>query len=675
MTISSKKCALTLFTALGTNEMLIIELLDFLSGQEKFSYNTEAKKIREEFKECTVKRLVLVCTTHKKVIDTFNKLQKIIAREYSNIIIEKVDLGFEDVKTTSHDLKMRDEIYKTIKSYAGSQLVISSGGRKTITQRIIEAGLLYGCRGYLSITAPPGKEQKHDVRYITEDFSVLWIPGRQFIKERQNDLIKDEVGDSFRSVYLFPNTALESLMNQTINDSPDDLNWLKRLPKADLHCHLGGCQDEHLQKELAQIIIEECEISFDKKTQVIDMLEKDLRVNLELVEPRHLHNLLPDYKGVHCLQVFQEYLSNSHDFKPHEIAAVFIDSLTVQQLQKLNRDGRIDSNGEISWPERNTSSLDWYMACGNLGGSTLLQTKGTLERALQHLIEEANRENVKYLEIRCSPANYTKGGLSDVEVMEILLQAAENSQSVRDGSIRVNFLLTATRHKKLAEIDRNIALAIIFSKSRKSVSPSVVGFDLAGQEDKNKPSKFKNAFLPLHRACINITIHAGEMASQESIWEAIYVLHARRIGHGLKLVNSLEMMDFARDHNLAIEMCPSSNWQTNSFIDYGRSESDKNQQEYPLKTYLRHGIRVTVNTDNRFISNTTLSNEYLMASRLTKDGLTKWEALKLVKNGFKAAFLPKDLKDKLLKEVDREIFGILLDEAFPSSNYFGLENE
>lgn len=194
--------------------------------------------------------------------------------------------------------------------------------------------------------------------------------------------------------------------------------------------------------------------------------------------------------------------------------------------------------------------------------------------------------------------------------------------------------------------------------------PHITGFDLAGQEEGNDPARFQDIFLPLHHHFMNITIHAGEMAEDDKIWQAIYLLHARRIGHGLKLINNHKMMGYVRDHSIAIEMCPTSNLQTNSYRRFDRNEVG---DEYPLKKYLEFGLPVTINTDNRGISATTLSNEYLQAARLTSGGLSRWDILRIIRHGFKAAFLPKNEKDRLLKQIDEKIFSLILDDFFPEN--------
>jgi len=208
----------------------------------------------------------------------------------------------------------------------------------------------------------------------------------------------------------------------------------------------------------------------------------------------------------------------------------------------------------------------------------------------------------------------------------------------------------------------HIEAAVAFGQPGSGTGPRITGFDLAGQEEGHDPETFRDIFQPLHDHFMNITIHAGEMEEDDKIRQAIYSLHAKRIGHGLKLINNAKMMAYVRDYNIAIEMCPSSNCQTNSFKT---NDDDGDGLDYPLKHYFDEGLSVTVNTDNRGISDTTLTDEYLRAARLTAGGLSKWDTLRIIKNGFKAAFLPKKEKDHLLKNVDREVFEIILNEYFP----------
>ncbi len=660
---------LILLTAFG-NVNLILELIDFFNGGSKYQYNKQGEKIRQSFGKRRLGKIYLVCT--RGVRNNFERLKNTIEQEYPELAgqIHPINLSCDDIMCQDDDIKARDLIYEEVRRLAGSNLIISSGGRKALTQRLIEAGLLYGCAGYLAITAPYGGDDKKDIRSRTRDFNIIWMTGRKFASERRSQIIREEIGDTFRSVYLFPEMVLKRLIEEKIGRDPakkaNDLKWLQKLPKADLHCHLGGCQDEVLLKKLAATLLDDLKIKDADIKNIKGMLERALGLPLKDISPDSLRALAG--KDVnHCLKTLP-LLAEKAGLDRHLTAAVLVNYLTPRSLRFLCRDGRLASDSMCLWPDEASllcgNRLDWYMACGDLGGSTLLQSENTLRLALRDLMEQSCGENVRYLEVRVSPENYTQlGQLTSRCALEILLDEASRFIDVyREFS--VNFLVMATRHKSRASMTGHVALTVNFFAEPGRQGPRVTGFDLAGQEKDFDPVDFKEDFLPLHRHFVNITIHAGEMAEDDKIWQAIYLLHAKRIGHGLKLINNPRMMDFVRDQGLALEMCPSSNMQTNTFRDFWDT-SVSSGKEYPLKRYLEHGIRVTVNTDNRFISQTTASNEYLTAARLTPDGISRWQVIKLIKNGFKSVFLSKDERDKLLKDVDKKIFNLLLDEYLP----------
>jgi adenosine deaminase len=524
-----------------------------------------------------------------------------------------------------------------------------------VTNRLIEAGLLFGCMGYLTLTAPHGKEK----REFSEFFNIIWTATRQFAEERQLSSFKGELGDNFRSLYLLPSTMIERLREERIgvipNQADDELAWLHKLPKADLHCHLGGAFDAGLIKELGAVLLDDLIVPKEERLHLRGLLEEKLGHSLTALAPEHLLTLAGDGAS-HCLAGLKP-LYKIPQTSIHLLTAVLVDGLSLEQIE------------QITWheaPKAAGNRLDWYMACGDLGGSSLLQSRGTLRLALRWLLEQSVAENLGLLEVRFSPDNYTRGGLSIPEVIETLLGEAHDFVNKHD-DIQVHFLVMATRHKEKAAMAAQVAAAVTFGRpSGRADGPRITGFDLAGQEQDNDPIQFQELFMPLHHHFMNITIHAGEMAEDDKIWQALYLLHAKRIGHGLKLVNNERMMGYVRDYGIAIEMCPSSNIQTNGFR-YGDTPS-KQGASYPLKQYLDFGLAVTINTDNRGISRTTMSNEYLEAARLTEGGLSRWEILRLVKNSFKAAFLPKDKKDTLLKKIDTEIFNLILDDFFPEAH-------
>ena len=640
-----------LLTALGKDKDLILELVDFFNGGDRFTYKKKAATIRAEFAGCRIRELHLVCTDD--VENTLHGLREVLEAEYPDITVDVIELGCNDITCLQVDNDVRGIVYQAVKRLAGLDLVISSGGRKLITQRLIEAGLLYGCAGYLTITTDYDLERSRSARLQTEKLNVVWTPAANFYREKRARLIRDEIGDTFRSLYLLPVSLVTRLQDEKIGIDParaeEEKKWLQRLPKTDLHCHLGGSYDFPLLKELAVILLEDLRVPGARQAEIAAALEKRLACPLPEITPESLMKFAEG--KAHCLKGLKA-LCHGLDKDYHVCHAVLVSRLPVEKMEELAEDHPLTSPGAGDDP------LDWYMASGDLGGSALLQTEGTLRRAVAWLIEHMAGDGVRYLEVRFSPGNYTRAGLDIHRVIEIVTDEAERRCEDRD--ITVNFLVMATRHKNEEEMKRHVDAATEAWKHRDGRKSQVVGFDLAGQERDYNPENFKEIFQPLHDKFMNITIHAGEMAEEKKIRQALYELHAKRIGHGLKLIDNRAMMNYVRDWGIAIEMCPSSNRQTNGFR---LNDEDNGGARYPLKEYLDHGIQVTVNTDNPGISNTRPSQELWMAARLTPDGLSRWDILRLIRNGFKAVFLPRDRKDELLKEVDQQIFELLLNEG------------
>lgn len=636
---------LVLLTALGTNVNLILQIIDYFSGLNRFSYNREAAAIRQTFADSVIDAVHLFCTGG--VMAQGQEAQKTFYQEYPEVRVELIPLACDDIGCGDDDTNMRKVVYETVERLAGPDLIIASGGRKTITQRIMEAAIMHGCAGYFTITAPNEVERCADARFHTEKFNVIWSPAADFYREKRERIIRDEIGNTFRSLYLLPNWQIDRLRHDPFGVAPasksDDLAWLTRLPKADLHCHLGGAYDLPLLKELAGILLDDLKVPEKQRGAIRQALEARLGTALTRLTADHLRSLAPD--AVHCLANLGILYPDKKE--KHIAHAVLVAALKEGQLADLVADG-----GRLPPIQ---DRLQWYMKCGELGGSSLLQSEGALRRAVSWLATASTSDGVRYLEIRFSPGNYTRAGLDIDQVVEIVQDEGERQS--QDHKIRVNLLIMATRHKDEAEMRRHVEAAVRASK--RTAGCRVTGFDLAGQEEENPPERFAEIFDPLHRHFIDTTIHAGEMDCQDKIWQAMYCLHAKRIGHGLKLIDNPRMMNYVRDWGIAVEMCPTSNRQTNGFRVFDGHDAGL---VYPLKRYLDHGIVVTVNTDNPGISNTTASRELLMAARLTEGGLSRWDILRIVRNGFKAAFLPRNEKDRLLKEVDQQLFELLLKE-------------
>ena len=164
--------------------------------------------------------------------------------------------------------------------------------------------------------------------------------------------------------------------------------------------------------------------------------------------------------------------------------------------------------------------------------------------------------------------------------------------------------------------------------------------------------------MPLLQRCARLTIHAGETDDASSIWEAVYLLGADRIGHGLTLKDKPELLQRFIDRRITLEMCPSSNFQIIGFRDNYAPQS-YSTTKYPLKDYLEQGLKVTVNTDNPGISRTDFTRELHRAARLTPGGLSAWEILQLVRNSFRATFVSHRISKELILKAEAEILEIL----------------
>ncbi|MBN2707165.1 MAG: hypothetical protein JXR89_12100 [Deltaproteobacteria bacterium] len=205
-------------------------------------------------------------------------------------------------------------------------------------------------------------------------------------------------------------------------------------------------------------------------------------------------------------------------------------------------------------------------------------------------------------------------------------------------------------------IEQAAALAVR-AREDDELAGFVVGLDLAGDENRGRPKSIAPKLEEVFAHCLPVTIHAGEGSSADAVWQAAYHLHADRIGHGLTLVENQELMKRFRDRNICVEMCPSSNLEVVGFYEPG-SVDPLCERRYPLKELWHQGLPLTICTDNPGISRTTLSREYLLASRLV-DGLSRWEALALIKQGFAHAFSAAVRREALLKKADRLIYDLI----------------
>ncbi len=332
-----------------------------------------------------------------------------------------------------------------------------------------------------------------------------------------------------------------------------------------------------------------------------------------------------------------------------------------------------------------------YLAGAGLLGAEHLQYPENIVLAAHDIVKQSVNDRILYSEVRCETTGYTRAGMPAPDVTDLLCRSFDLSVlwhvygedgigNPKDSNwIRINVLLGAKRHKKPEACREIVSLLTYYlqrdytprDKELEAVPrwwrPSkVVGFDLSGDENQSS-EKFEKIMEPLYTYCSPITIHAGEAATAESIWAAVHEFGARRIGHGLRLRENSRLLSYCVSAGLCMELCPTSNEFTNYF-NHAPSRLQPAESKrlgsgtplqlslYPLLDFMEAGLDVCLNTDNRQLhQNGMLSDEYLCAARMA-GGLTRWEVLKLVRSGFKKAFLPKEQIVEIMRHVESQLF-------------------
>jgi len=271
----------------------------------------------------------------------------------------------------------------------------------------------------------------------------------------------------------------------------------------------------------------------------------------------------------------------------------------------------------------------------------VMQTPEALFRVARECAEDLAGDGVVYAEVRFAPELHTERGLSLDEVVTAVLDGFR--AGTERHQIVVYALLTAMRTAA-----RSLEIAELAVRHR---DHGVVGFDIAGAEAGWPPSRHLDAFQYIHRENFHITIHAGEGFGLPSIWEAVQYCGTERLGHGVRLAEDIEispegavrlgrLASYVRDRRIPLEMCPSSNVQT------GAAPSI---QAHPLRLLRQLQFRVTVNTDNRLMSQVSLSSEFELLAREFGYGWSDIEWLTI--NAMKSAFAPFDERLRLINTV------------------------
>ncbi len=652
-----------LITTLGTSWQIIPELLsvtnplqyDFFCGSE------ESVQLREKYKIQPVDEVWVITTTGTRDID---KLKKWV--EHWNFKIRLfICNGVENFSSQNEILLMRSFIYRTVlngKEKSEKLYLSLSGGRKTMSADMQEAGNLFGCDLMIHVVDkdfyknPELSKRIREDDFLSEpnkDYQRFFVPlvvniktepslvvsaDRKRLVARDYPLNSEDSSEKFCSIIFDENGTLEEEI-QRRKESSNQLyaNFYGMISERS---HNGGDIFRKLYFLHPDILRRLKKYKLGKNyEQDFKLISKFPKAELH----SHLGGVLsPEeiIKVAECAPHIEEIGEAQKKFNA-KISKI----LSFKSALELNKEIYKEFTDENNFY---AIGIDKYQKLGDFQGSTILQTKETISKTLEIYAENLIRDNVRYVEIRFSPYKYTKLGLSVSEVISIVSKTLDKYKRLE---YRLIYIIgrEATKDK----IKKSIEEIVNLFNQNPLVAEKIAGIDLAGNEGAIKPSELRELFMPLLERCMRITIHAGETEGAESIWEAVYHLSAERIGHGLRLLDKKELLQHFADKNIGVEMCPSSNDQIVGF--------SKIPDTYPLKKYLEAGLKVTLNTDDCGISRTYLSNEFIKASKMCNN-LTLWDVIVMIRNSLSIAFCDKITKSRLMHEFEDEILKICQEE-------------
>jgi len=256
-------------------------------------------------------------------------------------------------------------------------------------------------------------------------------------------------------------------------------------------------------------------------------------------------------------------------------------------------------------------------------------TREAVKRVAYEAVADAAADNVKYLELRFSPSALAHAqSFSLHEVTEWVVEGVEQAQA--DTGVLARLLCAVVRHDSYDLARQVIEVAITYRER------GIVGVDLTGDEVHCPAAEFAPLFKRAADHGLGITIHAGEAGGADNVREAIELLQAQRIGHGIRSIEDSRVVQLLRQRNVALEICPTSNMQTGVVDNFGL---------HPLRDLYVLGVNVTINTDDPSVSDTSLTDEYMVA--MLGLGISLRDLRTCTRNSIRAAFLPPDTKRQL----------------------------
>jgi len=275
----------------------------------------------------------------------------------------------------------------------------------------------------------------------------------------------------------------------------------------------------------------------------------------------------------------------------------------------------------------------------------VMQRREDIVRVARECALDLARDGVVYAEVRGAPELFTEKGLTMSDVVEATLEGFEIGMKVAAAeghSIIVRSLLCGMRQNKNSQ---EVAELVVKYRDK-----GVVGFDIAGPEDGFPPSDQKDTFDYLRKEDAHFTIHAGEAYGIPSIWEAIQICGAERLGHGVRIIDDIDfsgsepklglLASYVRDRRIPLELCPTSNLQTGAASSYA---------EHPIGVLAKLRFRITLNTDNRLMSQTSMSFEMEEAVKAFNWDFAELQRVTI--NAMKSAFIPYPERLKIIDQV------------------------
>ncbi|MES2848756.1 MAG: adenosine deaminase [Bacteroidota bacterium] len=307
-------------------------------------------------------------------------------------------------------------------------------------------------------------------------------------------------------------------------------------------------------------------------------------------------------------------------------------SLSYEVVKKLDPSVTQEQyNHEFIAPPKCYDLVDFLKRA--VKGFQLMQTKEALELVVEDLFEQLKKDNVIYAEIRFAPFLHLEKGLTPYEVVQTI--EAATAEAVKQTGLEARLILCTLRHYTEEQSMATVKLVEQFAGTY------VAGFDIAGDEAGCPVTNHISAFKYAKEKGLHITAHGGEAAGPESVWEVLEHFKPTRIGHGARSAEDEKLVSHLKEKKIHLEICPSCNVQTSMYDTY---------KDHPVDSLKKKGVLLNINTDCRTIVDITLNREY---NKLHQNfGWTKQDFYECNVNAVNAAFIPVNVKGKLLKQLE-----------------------